>query len=333
MMIATMPSNRESPVLEGSKKSSISSVPTEPKLFFIALRCGRLGNRLILFANFIALAAEQGHRVINFAFHSYAEQFETTRRDIYCQYPRPKRRSWIDVVPGVAKALRETRVCYRTVSMASVLNERLGLFGRRAVTLTEPPDVMLVSLESPEVQAQISEARIVFVYGWPFRAPTWVERHAPIIRDYFRPTEELEQASARAVERLREKADVVVGVHIRHGDQAWWRGGRHYFPAARYAAWMREMPEQFQGARVAFLVVSDESRHESEFPGLQVGFGPNSPVGDMYALAKCDYILGALSSFSQWASFYGNKPLYHVDGPEDRIEREKFAVARIGNRP
>jgi len=53
------------------------------KLFTIGLRCGRLANRLILFANFVGLAEEQGHRLINFTFHSYSEFFEGTRGNIY----------------------------------------------------------------------------------------------------------------------------------------------------------------------------------------------------------------------------------------------------------
>ena len=57
------------------------------KLLIVGLRCGRLGNRIVLFANLIAYAAEHGYRLINFAFHSYASFFETTRRDIYCRYP------------------------------------------------------------------------------------------------------------------------------------------------------------------------------------------------------------------------------------------------------
>ena len=109
------------------------------KLFIIALRCGRLANRLSLFANFIALAEEQGHRVINFTFHSYAHMFETTRRDIYCQYPAPTRRSWMDTIPGVAAALRRTRILYHAVRATGVLNEKFPVFGGRVVTLRERP--------------------------------------------------------------------------------------------------------------------------------------------------------------------------------------------------
>ena len=303
------------------------------KLFIIALRCGRLANRLSLFANFIALAEEQGHRVINFTFHSYAHMFETTRRDIYCQYPPPTRRSWMDTIPGVAAALRRTRILYHAVRATGVLNEKFPVFGGRVVTLRERPRQNVTALEGPEVQEPIRDAKVVFVHGFHFRAPNWMERHAEKIRAYFRPIEQHDRASREAVDRLRQQADVVVGVHIRRGDYANWSGGKYFFPVSRYAAWMQEMAGQFPGRRVAFLVCSNEPRRAEEFGGLSVGIAAGVPVEDLYALARCDYLLGPLSSFTQWASFYGGKPLFHLRSPNDRIERERFRVCRFDEVP
>jgi len=315
-------------------------------LIVISLRTGRLGNRLTLFAHFIALAEEQGHHLINFAFHSYAHLFETTHRDIYCRYPVAKRRSWLDVVPGVAAALRKTRICYRVVYYASIWNERYPVFGKQVVTLREKsgskvlpldaPEVTLrekprsntIPLDGPEVQAQIRDARIVFAHGWAFRVPTdWMQRHAGKIRAYFRPIEEYDRASREAVDRLRRDADIVVGVHVRHGDYRIWQGGKYFFPASRYAGWMQEFAGQFPDRKVAFFVCSDEPRTAGEFPGLSVGLGAGSPVGDLYALARCDYIFGPYSTFTQWASFYGNKPLFVLNDVNARLERTEFRVS------
>ena len=84
--------------------------PQHTKLFTIGRRCGRLANRLILFANFIALAEEQGHRLINYTFHSYSGLFEATRDNFHCAYPVPSRISWLDRIPGLGAVLRRTRV-------------------------------------------------------------------------------------------------------------------------------------------------------------------------------------------------------------------------------
>jgi hypothetical protein len=302
------------------------------KLLVVGFRTGRMGNRLVLFANVIGFAAEHGYRVVNVAFHSYAHLFVNTRRDIYCRYPVARRRSLFDVIPGVAPAIRKTRIFYQFIRRASEWNDRFPILGKSVFTLREIPG-QTIFLDTPEVQSRMADAKIVFVHGWRIRAPESVRRHADLIREYFRPIAEYEQAARQAVERLRQKADVVVGVHIRLGDNWKWKGGQCYFPVSRYVTWMHELAEQFPGHKVAFLVCSDEPRHEQEFPGLAVGFGPDSPVGDLYALAQCDCIFGPISTFSQWASFYGNKPLLNLYLSDDRVERGKFSVSYLAEIP
>jgi hypothetical protein len=299
------------------------------KLFTIGLRCGRLANRIILFANFVALAEEQGHRLINFTFHSYSELFEGTRENIYCRYPRPKRRSWMDIVPGVAAALRKTRILYHVTRYTSLLNERFPVFGKAAVTLHELPGQRITLLDGPEYQEKIRPARIVFVYGWWLRTPGLVKKHGEKIRAFFRPVERFEKASRNAIEPLQREADIVIGVHIRQGDYRGWFDGKYFFPVARYAAWMHETAAQFPERKVAFFVCSDEPRSLGEFPGLTVGLGTDSPVSDVYALARCDYILGTKSTFSQWASFYGGKPLLQVCGTGEPVKLENFRVSYL----
>ncbi|MGH7977505.1 MAG: alpha-1,2-fucosyltransferase [Limisphaerales bacterium] len=300
----------------------------DQKLFVISLRCGRLANRLILFANFIALAEEHGWRVSNVTFHSYAAFFKATHRDIYCRYPVAERKSPLDLIPGVAATIRKTRIFNHAVRAASLWHARLLIFGKSAVTLRESPGRNVLNLEGGQFQNQIRDARIVFVHGWKFRALDLVERHAEKIRNYFQPLDEFEEPAAGVIAQLRREADIVAGVHIRQGDYRRWLGGRYFFPVTRYAAWMQELAAQFPGQRVSFFVCSDEPRNTEEFPGLSTAFG-KSPVNDLCALAKCDYIVGPVSTFSQWASFYGQKPLLHLRGSGDKIDLEKFRVSNL----
>ena len=286
---------------------------------------------MVLFANFIGLAEGQGHRVINFAFHSYAPFFQSTSRDIYCQYPAAPRRSALDVIPGVAPALRGTRLLYRLVHAAARLNERWPRRG--VITLRELPGREVTPLDGPEMQARIAAANTIFVEGWRFRAPVWVERHAERVRAYFQPLPCHAQASAESVDALRRQADIIVGVHVRRGDYQGWHGGEFFFPVDRYATWMRQLAGQFPGARVAFLVCSNEPRQAAEFPGLTVGFGPGVPVEDLFALAHCDYVMGPPSTFSQWASFYGQKPLWQPRRPDAEAVRTAFAVSWLAEVP
>jgi hypothetical protein len=47
-------------------------------------------------------------------------------------------------------------------------------------------------------------------------------------------------------------------------------------------------------------------------------------VEDLYLLSKCDYIMGPPSTFSGWASFYGNVPLYMLKEIDTKISDEIF---------
>jgi hypothetical protein len=299
------------------------------KLFTIGLRCGRLANRTILFANFIALAEEHGHRVVNYTFHSYANLFEATRENLHCEYPAPKQKNWLDRIPGIGAAIRKTRIFYHLTRYAALLNEKLPVFGKTAVTLRQLKGQPITALDGPEVQEKIRAAKIVFVYDWRFRAPNLVRKHGDKIRAYFRPMEKFETAGRAAVDSLRRAADIVVGVHIRQGDYRRWRGGKYFYSVDCYAAWMREMAAQFSNRRVSFFVCSDEPRHTGEFSGLTVGSGAGSPMSDLYALSRCDYILGTKSTFSEWASFYGEKPLLHLLNSNTSVKVENFRISYL----
>ena len=333
MTIAPKPGSGEALHPAAIAQGPLPSRSAPGKLFIISGRCGRMANRIILFAHFIALAEEQGHRVANPTFHSYSRFFEATRDDIYCRYPRAVRRSWWDVIPGAGNAIRGTRLFFRLARAFGLWNERHPMLGKGVFTLRETPGQKMTVLDGPEVQARIRDARVIFVNGWNFRATGLVQRHAEKLRSYFKPIAGIEQAGHAAVERIRRQADVVVGVHIRHGDYRAWQGGKCFFPASQYADWMKQLAEQFPGRNVAFFVCSDEPRNEQEFPGLRVGLGAGSAVGDLCALARCDYIFGPLSTFSMWASFYGNKPLFLIRDVKAPIEREKFSVADLAEIP
>jgi hypothetical protein len=46
----------------------------------------------------------------------------------------------------------------------------------------------------------------------------------------------------------------------------------------------------------------------------------------MYSLAKCDLIMGPISTYSTWASFYGKVPLYRIDNPENPVSLDNFKI-------
>ena len=306
--------------------------PDGGKLLIITGRPGRMANRLVLFAHIIGFAEEHRYRVVNPTFHSYADLFENTRSDVFCQYPAASRKSLLDSLPGVSGIIKSTRMFYHAGRLARTLQEKFGFFGRSVAVLEEMPRGKLTLLDGPEVRSQIDPAKVVLVNGWKLRAPEYVQKHADKIRKHFQPAVQIEQDVHLLMQRVRQNADVVIGVHIRQGDYRRWKGGKYFFPTSRYAAWMRELMSQFPGAKVSFLVCSDEPRTDQEFQGLPVVLSVNTPVGDLCALSKCDYLFGPVSTYSLWASFYGNVPLFHVGNSDDRMDRAQFRVSWLDDR-
>jgi len=300
---------------------------------YIAQRCGRTANRLVIYANLIAFAEEHGCLLVNYTFHSYADFFKDRDVDFHCQYPGTQRRSVWDMISPLGRALRRWRLPYQVIHVASKLNERFKPFGKRVITLREIKGQEIIRLDDPELLGRVETARTVFFYGWVFRAPELVQRHAEKIRAHFQPVEAVASVSREAVTRMRAQADIVVGVHVRHGDYRTWKDGMYFYPADQYAAWMRAFAAQFPGRRVAFLVASDEPRTPEEFPGLVTGFCKGSPVADIYSLSGCDYIFGPPSTFSQWASFHGNKPLRHLHSRDASVSLDEFKVSYLAEIP
>jgi hypothetical protein len=180
---------------------------------------------------------------------------------------------------------------------------------------------------------QLGQARLVFLYGWTFRAPTLVRRYFSQLRAYFQLEPQHELPGRTAVAALRRQAQIVIGVHIRYGDYRVWRGGKYYFPLDQYVGWMRQAAQQFHPCQVGFVVASDELRQPAEFSDLNVQIVAGLPVEDSYALSQCDYIMGPPSSFSQWASFYGQVPLLNLKQAQQRIDKDQFFVSALDEIP
>ena len=51
-------------------------------------------------------------------------------------------------------------------------------------------------------------------------------------------------------------------------------------------------------------------------------------IEDLYCLAKCDYLMGPNSTYTSWASIYGNVPLCHLQEREQVLQLSDFNIFR-----
>ena len=290
-------------------------------MIVIADKPGQLGNMLLLFSHFIGRAIESGLTISNPAFADYAECFPSTKRDLFCRFPSQ--------TSAVAASPLRRGLLYRasnfTVRALARLGGKLGFV--RAITLYDWEDQF--SLDSPEFLSLVRSGRMIFVRGWGFRDAETFRKHSDAIRDFFRPHEINERNIDELISRARHETDVLVGVHIRHGIIHFDNTRKYFYSAKRYAEMMDELVALFPGRRVSFLICSDWPQDPEMFSRFKVTFGSGDLIEDLYAFSRCDYLIGAPSTFTMWASFYGKVPLNLIRRPDQRQNMADFVILDI----
>jgi hypothetical protein len=286
-------------------------------MLVIAEKSGQLGNRLLVFAHCITIAEQEGCTVVNLAFDEYAPWFPATRDDLFCRYP-PRR-----------TAVRSTAIRHALYVSVRGLVAFAWLLGLRRTPWWRLERIgwgEKRDLASPDL-VEAMRTKILLLQGWLFRNGDAFRRHADVIRRVLTPSVEIQARAEEAVDAVRARGEVVIGVHIRRGDYRSHLGGRFFFGLDAYGEVMSKARRLFPHQTVSFLVASEEPIDGSAFRGFEVGSGPGDACGDLHALAGCDYLLGPPSSFTLWASFVGDVPLYPIVDPSAEVDPASFRVA------
>lgn len=286
------------------------------RVIVIAKKVGRLANRILLFAHFIGAAAEHDLVVVNPSFGTYAHYFPSAARDLLCRYP-PGRR--LPPVPGSRRLLYQA-------GLVAVQGLRLCQTAGIDAGLIRLDRDQQIDLNSEAFLGVVGRHRLVFVQDWFFRNADNCVRHRDVIRSYFTPWEGHLARAHAAIEPLRRRDRFVVGVHVRQGDYASFKGGRYLYTPEQYRSIMEKVAAAFPEKNVSFLVCSDAPVPLGSFAGLDVVRGTGEQLEDLYALAACDRIVGPPSTYGTWASYYGEVPLYRINDPAAAPNPDSFHV-------
>lgn len=287
-------------------------------MIVIANKPGQLGNMLLTYAHLIGRAIESNLKVANTAFEDYADLFPATANDLLCRFPPEESR--------IRCTRLRRRLTYHLFHFTTRLlpKLRLKLPFLRQITITDWHTEF--NLGDPRFLASLKPRQLVLLRGWLFRDSEALRKHAGAVREFFRPHNRQLQNIAALIERARKDTDILVGVHIRHGI-LYFANTRHYFyTTKRYAEMMDEIVDLFPEKRVGFLICSDWAQDPELFSRFWVTFGTHDLVEDLYAFARCDYLIGPPSTFTVWASFYGNVPLNVISSADQRQSMKDFQV-------
>ena len=273
---------------------------------------------MFVFAHFVACALEHGLKISNPAFEEYAEFFKSTQRDLFCRYPR--RRSLL-----LSGRLREWlyAITWRLTNSLAYRSPNNRFW--QVIRVSEDE---IFDLADPKFVAAAKVKWLIFVQGWLFRDEPRLQKHAEAIRKFFEPAGAIVHKVKSHIDKIRDECEVLVGVHIRQGDYRNFEGGRYFYESRDYARMMKEMEGLFPNKCVGFLICSNAPQSPEVFADFKHTAGPGHFVEDMYALAACDYLMGPPSTYTLWASFYGNVPLYQVKDVSRSLSAADFGGLR-----
>lgn len=255
-------------------------------------RPGQLCNRIWASASFIAQALHQHSRLVIPYFGDYAPLFEDLNR-----------------YPNIWFIEQDNRVYYKAANYFFGLLRALPAPARRPLRLYV--DKAHWGAESWPPALLRDKRNTLVLSGWNHPKPTeHLVPYREALRAIFKPKSVYVNRVASFVEDARRTCDVLVGVHLRRGDYREFMGGVYYYSTQDFVAYLQQLATLLAGRRVTFLMCSNEAIDAADFAGLHIMRLPEAQgVEDLHALGLCDYILGPPSTFSMWASFYGNVPL------------------------
>ncbi|HTE24092.1 alpha-1,2-fucosyltransferase [Flavitalea sp.] len=273
-------------------------------MIIISDQPGQLANLLFVYANFVAYGIENKVFIYNPAFYKHKEDFILKKSSL-----------------PVTKLIYE--FCGRITKRLFILGINNKIIGVKKIQPEEFTDLENIQIFKPSL--------FYFVSGWPYRTNRLVLKHQDRIRSFFRPKPVYQkQVNEFFKAKFQDQDELIIGVHIRRGDYKEFLNGLYYYEFTEYEKVMDQMVRLFSGRSIRFLICSNDTLNHSTFQNknLKITFGPNHQILDLYCLSKCDFILGPPSTYSMWASFYGQVPLYKLTDMNKQVTSSDFQVQR-----
>lgn len=280
---------------------------------------GQTCNQLFQVSHWIPAAKEFSLPLYFPGFQRYAHLFVGTAGQHYPRFPKTA-----PELGSLESAL--SRLCAYAARVPHVNMDLLLKWASLSPWIvTEDGDGCVVPskiLEAPRVAA----GRSLWIRDWRCQDHAGVAKHRLCIKAFFSPVPEIQRRVDACIRQNRSSDMVLVGVHLRRGDYIKWADGKYYYDAPVIRSLMQQMSQALQGCNLRFLLVSNQPVDRSNYDGFDIAIGLGDPAGDLFSLAACDYIMGPPSTFTVWASFFGDVPLYEISDPLKPLRLEYFRV-------
>lgn len=170
----------------------------------------------------------------------------------------------------------------------------------------------------------------VIIEGFHYDAAGALERHAGYIRSLFSPPDDVLHVAETYIQQL--PVGPKVAVHIRRGDYKEWLGGKYFYELEDYQKVLCQVARlirQRQNKDCVFIIFSDDPLIDmSEFSSVSA-IRSDFKYGrdyDWYLMSLCDFIVAPRSTYSGWASFFGEVPLYRLGNSLELSDFNQFSI-------
>ncbi len=296
-------------------------------MLIVSYNKGRLGNRLFFFAHFIVYSIKTKESVLCLFFNEYSKYFIGTHVNHIGLYP-PKK-----LMLSNAFLRRFLNFLFfkieRTAIKLNFINKYL--FSNYVPDFKGENDTTNYSVNVLIERIKRNKLSVTFYNGGYFWYDnTDLSEYKKEIRAYFKPIKRIDNKVNDFIKNERVGFDLLCGIHIRRGDYKSFVDGKFYFDNEVYISKIREMKLLFNEKKIKFIIVSDENIEiaDSIVKELVIVSGIGDVIEDLYTLASCDYIIATPSTFSMWASFYGDVPLFTFREKENQVNLNRFQIVK-----
>jgi hypothetical protein len=200
-------------------------------------------------------------------------------------------------------------------------------FKLMAVTSFDSENIDITKTIPPTVY----RTKNLYVGGWCFRVNDLTEKY----QDYFIKKYTLKEKYYKnnsllmKLYEIREKGQLIVGIHIRRGDYKYWEEGKFYFEDYIYQKYMQNIGTEIEtnySKKCYFIIFSSEttSIREDEYTIKS----NNDWYVDHFLMSKCDFLIGPPSTFTMWASYIGKVPYFHITDDGGNISLKDFSYCK-----
>ena len=166
--------------------------------------------------------------------------------------------------------------------------------------------------------------------GWEWRnETTLINKYKNELLKLFLPKQHF-IINCNSTIQKHKNSKTLIGVHIRRKDYNSFFNGIYYYDNCMYRKFMEETIHSLStivNTGFRYFLCSDDEIDPNDFLPFDCFKIPDATnIEDLYSLSLCDYIIGPPSTFSMWASFYGNVPLKIIDHPDAKFSVDDFKI-------